>query len=393
MAAAQFELAHIVRRYGDAFIEKHLPLQYHARVLTAIANCRTAALGGHIDACDSCGHIRISYNSCRNRHCPKCQGTQRERWIQARQQQLLPVRYFHVVFTLPQELNSYCLGYPKQLYNLLFVCSKATIETFAADSKHLGALPGMISVLHTWGQNLMLHPHVHMIVPAGGFTACNHWKHTKQKGKYLFPVKAMSVVFKNKMMEGLQQLIDRQAMPLLSLADKKKLYNKSWVVFAKRPFGGPEQVIEYLGRYTHKVAISNHRIIAIDNGTVSFRYKDYADAGKQKEMTLSATEFLRRFCMHILPKGFRKIRHYGFLSNRSSQVFKQQQLQMGIVIKPQNIDWKTIAKEKLHFNANECPCCKKGKMMEVLSFDNNGPPKWAINKMQQQQLKKGAEKI
>jgi len=384
MAAATLELAHIVRRYGDAFIQQHQPLQYHARVLHAIANCRTAAMGGHIDACDHCGHVRISYNSCRNRHCPKCQGTQRERWIMARQQQLLPVKYFHVVFTLPQELNSYCLGYPKPLYSLLFACSKATIETFAADSKHLGALPGMISVLHTWGQNLMLHPHVHMIVPAGGFTACHHWKHTKQKGKYLFPVKAMSIVFKNKMIEGLQQLISEQAMPLLSRADTKKLYNKSWVVFAKQPFGGPEQVIEYLGRYTHKVAISNHRITSIENNAVSFRYKDYADAGKHKEMTLPATEFLRRFCMHILPKGFRKIRHYGFLSNRCSQAFKQQQLQMGIVIKPQSTEWKAIAKDKLHFNADECPCCKKGKMMEVLSFDNNGPPRWAIIKTQQQ---------
>jgi hypothetical protein len=361
MAAATLELAHIVRRYGDAFIEKHQPLQYHARVLNAIASCRTEALGGHIDACDSCGHLRISYNSCRNRHCPKCQGIQRERWIEDRHQKLLPVKYFHVVFTLPQELNRYCLSYPASLYSLLFACSKATIEAFAEDSKHLGALPGMISVLHTWGQNLMLHPHVHMIVPAGGFTACNHWKHTKQKGTYLFPVKAMSIVFKNKMMEGLQQLIARQAIPLLSSADTKTLYNKSWVLFAKQPFGGPEQVIEYLGRYTHKIAISNHRITAIENGNVSFRYKDYADGGKQKEMTISATEFLRRFCMHILPKGFRKIRHYGFLSNRCSQVFKQQQLQMGIVIKPQSTEMK-----------------------EVLSFDNNGPPKWAINKIQSQ---------
>ena len=384
MAAAAFELAQIVRRYGDACIEKHQPLQQHARVLNAIANCRTAAMGGHIDECDSCGHIRISYNSCRNRHCPKCQGTQRERWILARQQQLLPVKYFHVVFTLPQEVNHYCLGHPKLLYNLLFACSKATVETFAADSKHLGALPGMISVLHTWGQNLQLHPHVHMIVPAGGFTACNYWKHTKQKGRYLFPVKAMSLVFKNKFMEGLQCLITTNNLPVLSRQNRQLLYNKNWVVYAKRPFGGPEQVIEYLGRYTHKVAISNHRIVSIENNAVTFRYKDYADASKQKEMTLTANEFLRRFCMHILPKGFRKIRHYGFLSNRSSQVFKQQQLQMGIVIKPQITDWKTIAKEKLHFNADECPCCKKGKMMEVLSFDNNGPPGWALLQTQYQ---------
>ena len=187
------------------------------------------------------------------------------------------------------------------------------------------------------------------------------------------------------MMEGLQQLIGDQAMPLLNSADRKKLYNKSWVVFAKQPFGGPEQVIEYLGRYTHKVAISNHRITSIENNAVSFRYKDYAAGGKQKEMTISATEFLRRFCMHILPKGFRKIRHYGFLSNRCSQAFKQQQLQMGIVIRPQSTEWKTTAKEKLPFNADQCPCCKEGKMMEVLSFDNNGPPEWMIRKIHLQQ--------
>ena len=392
MAAAEYELAHIVRRFRDAFEQKHQPLRHHLQVLDAIANCRTAALGGHAEGCDSCGHIRISYNSCRNRHCPKCQGTQREKWIEARQQKLLPVKYFHVVFTVPQQLNSYCRQYPTQLYNLLFACSKATVETFAADSKHLGALPGIISVLHTWGQNLMLHPHVHMIVPAGGFTPCGHWKHTKQKGKYLFPVKAMSIVFKNKFMEGLLVLISKYSMPELSTAERRELYNKDWVVYAKQPFGGPQQVIEYLGRYSHKVAISNHRITAIENDTVSFRYKDYADGCKQKEMTLQATEFLRRFCLHILPKGFRKIRHYGFLSNRCSQSFKQRQMQMGVTAVKQSAGWKIIAKEKMHFDVEQCPCCKKGKMQELLSFDNNGPPAWLQRKvyLQQKRLQKTA---
>ncbi|MEJ7826879.1 MAG: transposase, partial [Segetibacter sp.] len=252
----------------------------------------------------------ISYNSCRNRHCPKCQAVNRERWITAQQKQLLPVPYFHVVFTLPQEMNLYCLAHASSLYNLLFKVSKATIETFATDTKHLGAIAGMVSILHTWGQNLILHPHIHMIVPAGGFTLCGHWKHTKNKGRYLFPVKAMSIVFKNKFMQGLQTLIKEYNLPSLSDDDRKKLYSKSWVVYAKQPFGGPEQVIEYLARYSHKVAISNHRITAIADGKVSFRYKDYADGCKQKTMTLEATEFLRRFCLHILPKGFRKIRHY-----------------------------------------------------------------------------------
>lgn len=385
MAAAEYELAQVVRRFGHAFVLKHQPMAYHLRVLDAVALCRTAALGGHADQCDACAHIRISYNSCRNRHCPKCQGTQREKWIEARQQKLLPVRYFHVVFTLPPQLNMYCLRYPVALYNLLFGCAKATIETFAADAKHLGAIPGMISVLHTWGQNLMLHPHVHMIVPAGGFTACGHWKHTKQKGKFLFPVKAMSIVYKNKFMEGLLALITEQQMPSLSNTDRQMLYNKDWVVYAKQPFGGPQQVIEYLGRYSHKIAISNHRITGIENDKVSFRYKDYADGCKQKELPLEATEFLRRFCLHILPKGFRKIRHYGFLSNRCGKEFKQQQMQMGITPLKQTTDWKIIAKEKMHFDVDQCPCCKKGKMNELLSFDNNGPPEWLLRKLLLQQ--------
>lgn len=385
MAAAQYELAHVVRQFRDAFEQKHQAQRQQLRVLDAVAACRTAALGGHADQCDACAHIRISYNSCRNRHCPKCQGTQREQWIEARQQKLLPVRYFHVVFTLPQEINMYCLRYPVALYNLLFACSKATLETFAADAKHLGAIPGMISVLHTWGQNLMLHPHVHMIVPAGGFTACGHWKHTKQKGKFLFPVRAMSIVYKNKFMEGLLALIAEHNMLALVTADRKMLYNKDWVVYAKQPFGGPQQVIEYLGRYSHKIAISNHRITGIENGKVSFRYKDYADGCKQKEMTLEGTEFLRRFCLHILPKGFRKIRHYGFLSNRSGPEFKQHQMQMGATPLQPTTDWKIIAKEKLHFDVDQCPCCKKGKMNELLSFDNNGPPEWLLRKLQWQE--------
>jgi hypothetical protein len=242
MAAPAFEIAQIVQQYRHAYIEKHQPRPFQLRVLDAIAVCRTSVLGGHADACDSCGHVRISYNSCRNRHCPKCQGVNRERWIAAQQKQLLPVPYSHVVFTLPQEINSYCLAHPALLYNLLFKTSKATIEAFAADNKHLGAIAGMVSVLHTWGQNLMLHPHIHMIVPAGGFTLCGNWKHTKNNGHYLFPVKAMSIVFKNKFMQELPALINEHHMHLLSVEDRKRLYSKAWVVYAKKPFGGPEQV-------------------------------------------------------------------------------------------------------------------------------------------------------
>ena len=385
---AQYELSDIISRYGEAFTEKYAPLHHHRCVLHALQQCRTAALGGHVDGCDNCGHLRISYNSCRNRHCPKCQNTSRERWIEKQQLNLLPVTYFHVVFTLPQEVNGYCLKHPKELYNLLFQCSKATIETFAADARHLGAQPGIISVLHTWGQNLSLHPHVHMIVPGGGITDTGLWQAAKSKGKYLFPVKAMSVVFKNKFMEGLLLFLKNRS-EVMEKTLRQNLYNKSWVVYAKQPFGGPMQVIEYLGRYSHKIAISNHRIRCVKDGKVSFGYKDYADGGKQKEMTLEAGEFLRRFCLHILPRGYRKIRHAGFLSNRSRKKLNMQQMHMGILPKqPLKKDWQTISKEKLGFDAGQCPCCKKGMMQTLLSFDANGPPRHMAEKLKRQQTDK-----
>jgi hypothetical protein len=297
----------------------------------------------------------------------------------------LPVSYFHVVFTLPQELNTWCLHYPKQMYDLLFAASHQTIKTFAGDEKHLGAMAGMISVLHTWGQNLSLHPHVHLIIPGGGIAPSGCWKNAKRSspnrgrlgGGFLFPVKAMSTVFKHKYMEGFLQILkteNKNIEPSL----RETLYSKSWIVYAKQPFGGPQQVIEYLGRYTHKVAISNHRILSIENDKVSFRYKDYADGGKQKIMTLEATEFLRRFCLHILPRGFRKIRYYGFLANAHSAMLKVQQKEMGIVVQTtkeiKELSWKTIAKQKLNYEADLCPCCKKGKMITLLSFDANAPP-------------------
>ncbi|HYK56279.1 MAG TPA: transposase, partial [Flavisolibacter sp.] len=299
MSRPVHELAEVISRHKGSFTEKHQPLKQHLSVLNALEKCRTSSLGGHVDGCSSCGHLRISYNSCRNRHCPKCQQTNKERWILSRQQQLLPVSYFHVVFTLPQELNTWCMHYPKQLYDLLFSASQQTIAAFASDEKHLGAMSGMISVLHTWGQNLSLHPHVHIIIPGGGIAPSGCWKHAKNKGRYLFPVKAMSVVFKNKYMQGFLQMLKKENKAIDQLL-RETLYGKSWIVYAKSPFGGPQQVIEYLGRYTHKVAISNHRIVCASDDKVSFRYKDYADGSKQKIMTVEATEFLRRFCLHIL---------------------------------------------------------------------------------------------
>lgn len=387
MIKPRYELAAIITEYKNTFITQHHPLEYHKRVLNAIASCRTSYFGGHIDKCDSCNHVRISYNSCRNRHCPKCQTTNRERWIEAREKDLLPVTYFHVVFTLPHELNSYCLHYPVELYGILFASSKETIEAFSNDPKHLGAKPGMISVLHTWGQNLSLHPHIHMIIAGGGITEQGYWKNAKNKGKFLFPTMAMAVVYKNKFMEKFLAFTKDKNIGIEKDV-RQLLYTKKWVVYAKPPFLGPKQVIEYLGRYTHKIAISNHRINNVENGMVSFGYKDYTDGGKQKQMTLYAEEFLRRFCLHILPPKFRKIRHYGFLASRNKPAFRKYQFIKGIIVITEKKDWKVIAKQKLNFDVDVCPCCKSGKMIRIMSFDTNPPPQILKIFQHQQKMKK-----
>lgn len=370
------ELAYIIQNHLTSFTQKHEPLKHHLRVLNAIGKCRTAALGGHVDKCnnETCNYIHVSYNSCRNRHCPKCQTTNKEKWIEARMQDLLPTSYFHVVFTIPHELNTYCMHYPKELYNILFAASKQTIETFSNDPKHLGAQMGMVSVLHTWGQNLSLHPHVHMIVPGGGITQAGFWKNTKSKGKYLFPAKAMSIVYKNKFMEMLKQFLVNNNLTI-EVPLRKYLYNLNWVVYAKQPFAGPAQVVEYLGRYTHKVAISNNRIKEVANGKVLFSYKDYADHGKQKLMSLDAEEFLRRFCLHILPPKFMKIRHYGILASRVKPKLRMHQLQMGVLAQnTQRANWKEVCKIKLNFDVDKCPCCKSGTLIRIMSFSANAPP-------------------
>ena len=250
-------------------------------MLKALSQCRRAALGGHLDACGDCGHVRISYNSCRNRHCPKCQGRQREAWISAREEELLPVPYFHVVFTLPSELNALAIEQSKGIYTLLFKAAWQTMQAFASDPKHLGAEAAMIAILHTWGQNLSLHPHLHCIVPAGGLTQQGKWRSARSKGKFLFPVKAMSKVFRAKFV-ALLRLYVKQSDLQLAPGLFKSLFSKKWVIYAKRPFGGPRQVIEYLGRYTHKVAISNHRIARMDTQRISFSYKDYRRGGPKE---------------------------------------------------------------------------------------------------------------
>ena len=372
----RYELADIISAHGGRFVSERPVLASHVKVLSAIERCRTSALGGHVERCTDCGEERVSYNSCRNRHCPKCQGGSRDKWIAARQEDLLDCKYFHAVFTLPESLNIFCLHYPGSMYNMLFKASKETLQAFGRDERYLGADCGAVSVLHTWGQNLMLHPHVHLIVPAGGIDKEGRWKHTRSGGKYLFPVKAMSAVYRGKFMEDFKNFLQDNAMELTGEL-KKELYSKDWVVYARRPFGGASQVIEYLGRYTHKVAISNHRLQSIHDGNISFTYKDYRDGSKTKVMTLSPSEFLRRFCLHILPPGFRKIRHYGILSSRNKSKLKSIRDEMDISCRGEVT--KSFSKATTGGIAiKQCPCCKKGRMEIVMSFRARAPP-WLIS--------------
>jgi hypothetical protein len=322
------EVADILRAQGDRFLDRYrssFGFQQH-KAFRAIQCCRTAALGGHRDACLRCGYQAISYNSCRNRHCPKCQTQARERWLAARERQLLPVSYFHIVFTVPHELNVLALENPGLFYDLLFTASAQTLLEIAADPKHLGAEIGLLSILHTWGQNLLLHPHIHCVVPAGGLSP-DHLRWIRPRYPFFLSVKVLSRVFRGKFLAGLKRLHRRNKLccagPAAALADSRqfaklirRLHRHDWVVYAKSAFGGPLQVLRYLGRYTHRVAISNHRLLAFDQGAVTFRWKNYAHGGKPGKMTLAATEFLRRFFLHVLPKGFVRIRHFGFLANR-----------------------------------------------------------------------------
>jgi hypothetical protein len=330
---------------------------HQQKTLRALAQCRTAALGGHVDGCDECGTVLISYNSCRNRHCPKCQGHKREEWIERRQQDLLPCTYYHVVFTLPQELNALALYRPKLVYDALFASAWATLNQFGSRQ---GLQMGMIAVLHTWGQNLSLHPHLHCIVPGGGIDERGRWKPQLRSNKYLFSVKALSKVFRARYVQQLRQGgVDDKAL-------LESLFGKEWVVYAKRPFGGPQQVIEYLGRYTHKVAISNHRLQHVDEAQVTFRYKDYHDSGSVKLMTLSNEEFTRRFCQHILPLRFVRIRHYGILSSTWKRG-RLQALQTALKVMRKEVVIKTMLRK--------CPCCKTGTLITIDVFGQRGPPK------------------
>ncbi len=344
-------------------------------VMQRLKTCRTAVLGYHAYRCsdEACAHIKYQYHSCRDRHCPNCGALKKQEWIEARMQELLPVKYYHVVFTLPHELNSMVLGHRKLLFKLLFDASSQTLLTFATDPKYLAALPGIISVLHTWGQQLSFHPHVHCIVSGGGITKDNTWKEArKSKYDFLFPVKAMKEVYRAKFLEALQQMTAKGEVIMPQGTDDKELinllYHKEWIVYAKAPFGGPHAVIEYLGRYTHKVAISNHRICSMNDDSVTFNYKGYADGNKQKQMSLTPKEFIRRFEQHVLPKGFTKIRTYGYLANRKrhqriNELLKSMKLPLhkGLV----KIPLELRVQQQYGINIHECPCCK-GKTLQLV---------------------------
>ena len=320
------EVADIFRRHGAAYCAEHAATLSNAqrRVIAAITACRTAALGGHVEQCADCGDIRIAYNSCRNRHCPKCQGLARAQWLADRQAELLPVAYFHLVFTMPAPLAAIALQNKAVVYDILFKAAAETVRTIAADPKHLGAETGMIAVLHTWGQNLFHHPHVHAIVPGGGLTPDGGWVATRPG--FFLSVRVLSRLYRRLFLARLQAAFAERvlnffgdlaplAQPAAFAAHLQRVRKVDWVVYAKRPFAGPHQVLDYLGRYTHRVAIANSRLIALADGQIRFRWKDYRQPGRPKVMTLAADEFIRRFLLHVLPDGFRRIRHFGFLAN------------------------------------------------------------------------------
>jgi len=312
------ELADVVRQAGEAFRQTHRLHLVQRRALSAIEHCRTAALGGHLETCNHCGITRAVYHSCRNRHCPKCQVLAKERWLAARCAELLPIPYFHVVFTLPHALNPLAQRFPRQFYGQLFAAAAATLQTFGRDPRHLGGELGLTAVLHTWSQTLSQHVHLHCVV-TGGALGADGRRWIPAKPGFLFPVKALSKVFRGKFLAGLAAAMPPGSLPsdALSPARRARLRRRPWVVYAKRPFGGPEQVLAYLGRYTHRIAISNDRIRAVDGDGVRFRYRDYAAGSQTRCLHLSADEFLRRFCLHVLPQGFMRIRHFGLLANRS----------------------------------------------------------------------------
>ena len=368
-------MAGIAREFGDELVESGKLTGGQKKVLTNICQCRTAELGGHKEVCSSntCNYERYAYNGCRNRHCPKCNGLKREKWIAARKADALPVPYFHIVFTIPASLETLCLSHGKEMYNLLFKSAWDTIALFASDHKHMGAEMGMVAMLHTWGQNLARHTHLHCLVPAGGITLQNSWRPAKKEGKFFVHVKKLSKVFRGKFTDGLidlqnQGTIHMEEEMLKGLKHLHPLFAKKWVVYAKKPMPTSDKVVEYIGRYSHRVAIGNHRIKEVKDGTVSFSWLDYR-TGKTGIMPLKATEFLHRFLLHVLPSGFVKIRHYGILSTRNKSVCiarVREFFQVPMVANPLKGKSPLEVFEALYGRSPKtCPCCGKGTLVVV----------------------------
>ncbi|HEY5580708.1 MAG TPA: IS91 family transposase [Rhodoferax sp.] len=386
MRPVGLEVADIFRQIGPAYRAEHagtLSLGQR-RVMSAIEQCRTAALGGHVEQCDSCGHQRIAFNSCRNRHCPKCQSLVRAQWLEDRQTELLPVEYFHVVFTVPQEIAAIAYQNKTVVYDILFRATAETLRTIAGDAKHLGAEIGFIAILHTWGQNLMHHPHLHCVVPGGGI-APNGERWVSCRAGFFLPVRVLSRLFRRLFIAQLQLAFDHgelQFFNSLGALSSRVAFAKylapvtrsEWVVYAKPPFGGPKQVLEYLGRYTHRVAISNNRLRQLSDGAVTFAWKDYRHESRNKTMTLDAHEFIRRFLLHVLPSGFQRIRHYGLLANRYREVRLNQCRDLlaapapAVVSETDVEDYRDRYQRLTGVSLRDCPHCGHGQMVRIETF-------------------------
>lgn len=376
MSRKGLELADIIRKHGESFIGSRSLTRKQKSVLSAIELCRTGHLGCHLDGCTVCNHREISYNSCRDRHCPKCQGIAQRQWVDKRMEQILPVPYYHVVFTLPSSLFPFSLYNKKLVYNLLFDSAAATLKEFGRDPQWLGGKMGFFGVLHTWGQTLWHHPHVHFIVPGGAVKGDGSFVRPKHKGKFLFPVRGVSKVFQGKFMRGLERAIDSDNVhppedqgsteckwqPKVFL---RSLVSKKWVVYCKSPFKKPEDVIKYVGRYTHKVALSNSRLETMSDGQISFSYKDYRDNSKKKVMTLDVKDFLQRFLWHVLPERFHRIRHYGFLANGVAKT-SCERIKNIIGCRVEAIKGNPVLRQF------PCPKCKNGIMIVLQLITRSG---------------------
>lgn len=387
----RLEVADIFRASGARYRESHATTlsRSQRRVMSAIERCRTAALGGHVEACDQCDHHRIAYNSCRNRHCAKCQSLAKAQWLADRQAELLPVPYFHVVFTLPHEIAAMAYHNQRVVYALLFRAAAETLRTIAADPKHLGAQLGFLAILHTWGQTLLYHPHLHCVVPGGGLAPDGSRWIACRPGFFL-PVRVLSQLFRRLFLSYLQEAFDRQQLQFFAdvthLADPQAfadylvpLQQREWVVYAKAPFGGAEQVLDYLARYTHRVALSNSRLLALTAETVTFHYRDSRHHDKRKRMTLTHEEFIRRLLLHVLPDGFQRIRHYGFLSNcqRRKQLARCRRL-LGMVTSTAlsivaRLDYRTHYEQLTGRSLDRCPACRQGHMRLIAILTCESP--------------------